>query len=427
VSGRPRILDLFAGPGGWDQGLATLGHHGVLGIEWDKAACDTALAAGHARLWADVAALPVEAVTAAYGPFDALIASPPCQAWSMAGKRAGELDRANCHTLADRMAAGDDSTDWTEWEDERSPLVCQPVRWARELRPRAIVLEEVPAVASLWEHFARIFRGWGYSVWTGDLNAADYGVPQTRTRRILIARRDGITAAPPAPTHTAHPHIGADLFGGELSPWVTMAQALGWSEGLEVNTRGDRQTPGGNEFSADRPSWALTEKTRSWFVAAGVTGEGRPKDPATQPADTLTGKGTAYWLRMGNQEKSAIRSVEEPAPTVLFGARSNKVEWFYDRPATTVVGSFKPEIISPPGYRTDVSRQNAEGGVRVTVAEGGVRVTVAEGGVLQSFPPDYPWQGSRTKQYQQVGNAVPPQLAAHVLSTVLDVTLRSAA
>lgn len=380
------ILDLFAGPGGWDQGLAMLGRRDVVGVEWDKAACDTAIAAGHARLWADVAALPIDAVAAAYGPFAGLIASPPCQAWSMAGKRAGEQDRANCHHLADRMAEGDDSTDWTAWEDERSPLVCQPVRWVRELRPEWVALEEVPAVASLWEHFARIFRGWGYSVWTGDLNAADYGVPQTRIRRILIARRDGVQAAPPAPTHTAHPHYGADLFGDELKPWVTMAQALGWG----------------------------FDEEPSATVSGGGGDAGGPEPFANQ----AWRKRLAQYVRMGNQEKSAVRHVTEPAPTVLFGARSNKVEWFHERPATTVVGSFKPEIISPPGYRTDVSRQNAEGGVRVTVAEGGV---------LQSFPANYPWQGSRTKQYQQVGNAVPPLLAAHILATVLGADVRQEA
>lgn len=215
------ILDDFAGPGGWDQGLAMIGRHDTIGIEWDQKACETAKAAGHLRVRADVAQYPSEPFTG----LDAYIASPPCQAWSMAGKRKGELDRANCHRLADRMADGDDSLDWTEWEDIRSPLVCQPIRRIRDLRPPVVALEEVPQVRGLWEHFARILRGWGYSVWTGDLCAADYGVPQTRTRRILMASRLGIVH-PPAPTHAQDPTH--DLFGDSTLPWVSMAEALGW-------------------------------------------------------------------------------------------------------------------------------------------------------------------------------------------------------
>ena len=49
----------------------------------------------------------------------------------------------------------------------------------------------------------------------------------------------------------------------------------------------------------------------------------------------------------------------------------------------------------------------------------GVRVTVQEAGVLQSFAADYPWQGTRTKQYEAVGNAIPPRVAAHVLAAVM--------
>jgi DNA (cytosine-5)-methyltransferase 1 len=52
----PTYLDLFAGPGGWDEGIRDLGIC-PLGIEWDAAACATARAAGHRRLQADVAAL----------------------------------------------------------------------------------------------------------------------------------------------------------------------------------------------------------------------------------------------------------------------------------------------------------------------------------------------------------------------------------
>lgn len=403
-------VDLFAGPGGWDEGALRLGLRPI-GIEWDMAACQTAMKAGHTRVRADVATLPTEPFV---GRVTGLIASPPCQAWSMAGKRKGEQDRANCHALADRMAAGDDSTDWTGWEDERSPLVCQPVRWVRELRPEWVALEEVPAVASLWEHFALIFRGWGYSVWTGDLNSADYGVPQTRVRRLLLASRVR-TVQPPAPTHAKDPQ-GADLFGEQLLDWMSMAEALGWDAGIVGFPR-----------RADTPS----NQTTGVITINGTDYRERDMFPTTGPAQVVTEK-TRSWLRMGNATGATVRPVTEPAPTVMFGHRANAVEWFdeqpptreereaqkqgwaYERPASTVVGSYCPDVISPPGYRTDVSRQNAEGGVRVTVAEGGV---------LQSFPADYPWQGSRTKQYQQVGNAVPPRLALHVLAAVLGVAV----
>lgn len=406
------ILDLFAGPGGWEEGLRHLGRGDTLGVEWDRAACDTALAAGHARLWADVASLPVEAITDAYGPVQGLIASPPCQAWSMAGQRKGEKDRAGCHALADRMAAGDDSTTWTAWEDERSPLVCQPVRWVRDLRPEWVALEEVPAVASLWRHFARILCGWGYSVWTGGLNAADYGVPQTRERRILLAHRT-LGVQPPEPTHAQNP-CGADLFGGELRPWVSMAEALGW--GMTERPYFTLATAGGKRGGADeqvggsgaRKALYREREEGRWFVSAGVTGEGHPKDPGTQPADTLTGKGTAYWLRMGNTTKATVRHVSEPAPTVLFGNRANAVDWWQERPATTVMGDAR---IGRPGHKDRDAGESA-------FDQGSVRVSVEEAGVLQSFRPDYPWRGSRTKQFQQVGNAIPPLLAAHVLAAL---------
>lgn len=399
-------VDLFAGPGGWDEGS---GRSDIVGLEWDAAACKTAKAAGHARIRCDVSTYP----TSPFKGIEGLIASPPCQAWSMAGKRRGELDRANCHELADRMAGGDDSTDWEDWEDDKSPLVCQPVRWVRDLRPEWIALEEVPAVASLWEHFARIFRGWGYSVWTGDLCAADYGVPQTRTRRILMASRT-MTVQPPEPTHAEHPQ-GADLFGGQLEGWVSMATALGWGFDEEPSCT---VTAGGGDAGGPEPFGNAAYRRRLAAHIANkpaptITTTRRSKDGMLVGRQLPTGEGENVggrnWIRLGNQEKSAVRNIEEPAPTVLFGARSNKVEWFHTRPATTVVGPYCPDVISALGYRTKVSRQNAEGGVRVTVAEGGV---------LQSFPADYPWQGSRTAQYQQVGNAIPPRLAAHILAAL---------
>lgn len=388
------ILDIFAGPGGWDVGLGMVGRHDVIGIEWDTAACLTARANGHHRIQADVAGIDPQRFNRAEG----LIASPPCQAWSMAGARKGELDRENCHHLADRMATGDDSAGWTTWEDERSPLVCQPVRWVRDIRPEWVALEEVPAVAGLWEHFARIFRGWGYNVWTGDLLAADYGVPQTRLRRILMAHKTR-TVHPPMPTHSKDGHR-ASLFGPDVLPWASMADALGWGFDDEPSctvSSGGAATGGAEPFA----NAGYRARLREYVVD-------RRTNSTTRAWAVRPGERPPVYVN-GNQENAARRSVDEPAPTVPFGHRSNDVRWAYDRPATTVVGSERSDIIAAPGYRTSESRQDAPGSVRVTVQEAGI---------LQSFPADYQWKGSRTKQYEQVGNAVPPLLAARVLSAL---------
>lgn len=55
------VLDLFAGPGGWDEGAKPLGLRPI-GVEWDMAACRTAMKAGHTRVRADVAQLPTRLV-----------------------------------------------------------------------------------------------------------------------------------------------------------------------------------------------------------------------------------------------------------------------------------------------------------------------------------------------------------------------------
>jgi DNA (cytosine-5)-methyltransferase 1 len=277
-----------------------------VGIEFDKAACATREAAGHQTICADVSAYPTAQFV---GNTTGLIASPPCQDFSVAGKKAG-MDGA------------------------RAQLITEVLRWVEELQPEWVACEQVPPVLKIWESYAEVLEGWGYSTWTGRLNAADFGVPQTRKRAFLLASRVR-PVAPPQPTHCSAPVEG--LFGGP-KPWVTMGQALGWGEIRQM------QQP-----------------------------------PVPSPYMTMVADGPPWW------------SV---------------------RPSTTIVGSFSPDIVAGPGVDLTVPRQKRRGSVRITESEGLV---------LQSFRPDYPVQGPKTKRWQQIGNAVPPLLAAHVIAAVAGI------
>ncbi|MYZ11427.1 DNA cytosine methyltransferase [Streptomyces sp. SID2999] len=348
-------LDLFAGPGGWSEGLRALGLRDV-GIEIDPAACAPRAAAGHATVHADVAALP----TASFcGKVSGLIASPPCQTFSAAGLRAGTTDLPLCHQALDDLARGDDTRPLlrTACTDPRSLLAVEPLRYALDLRPDWVALEEVPAVLPLFEHTARLLAAAGYSTWTGVLNAADFGLAQTRRRAFLLASRIR-PALPPEPTH-AEGGTPADLFGDGLPPWRTMLDALGCPPG-HVITRGNHTT-GGSAFPTTGPSWALTGRARSWL------------------------------LKVGNRPGATRRRLDQPAPTLLFANARKDVSWI-DHDGTPVR-----------------------------------RLTVDEAAVLQGFRLDYPWAGSRTKQFQQIGNAVPAPLGTAVLRSLVPVALEVAA
>ena len=356
------IIDLFAGPGGADLGIRTVTSERVVGVEWDTAACQTREAAGLETVQADVAQLDPADYAGAWG----LWASPPCQDFSMAGRRAGI-------------------------DGDRGMLIHEVMRWARIIEPAWIACEQVPPALPVWELFAHELRTMGYRAWAGVLNAADYGVPQTRKRAILMASRERFDL--PEPTHAKDPQP-AGLFGGELLPWVTMADALGWDGHVWTNSDNN-----------------LDDKT---YVV-----------DTSQPAPTATSRVNRWLLHTnGGQEEDGSRQTvdpaEHPAPTVFFGGRLNDVSWVYERPATTVVGSFSPETIAAPGWRTsdDGPRQNAPGSVRVTVEQAAV---------LQGFPPDHPWQGSKTARFRQVGDAVPPPVAAAVVAPLLDANEREVA
>jgi DNA (cytosine-5)-methyltransferase 1 len=482
--------ELFAGPGGWSEGLRLAGHTGqTVGVEHDMSACRTATQAGHLRICADVATFPLEHLA---GRVRGLIGSPPCTSFSQAGHGAGRALFEVLATAMTRMARGRNviaatrracarilrkvamekypkhththRSQWARKQAVVSALVLQPLRWILAVRPRWIALEQVPAVGPLWTHLAMLLRELGYSAWAGVLSAEQYGVPQTRKRAILMASLDG-QVTQPAPTHQPYQagrvaETEPDLFGDPLPPPVSMAEALGWGQDWTVEYQRGTGMAERHGARVPRPAPAPAPTIRAGTGGVGtnllvhtVLSHG-PTERATEratdaPAATVYGQrsGNLTWkLRNGNQDnacerracerracerracerracerracerRACERRACEPAATLFFGARTNAVDWVHTRPSTTVCADAR---IAPPGHR------DREGGER-QFGEETRRVTVAEAAVLQSFRPDYPWTGTKSQQYQQVGNAVPPLLAAAVLDQLLALSRQAA-
>jgi DNA (cytosine-5)-methyltransferase 1 len=263
-----RIVDLFAGAGGWDEGLRELGYRTV-GIDVDHWACATARAAGHERIEADVAALDPEEFAPVWG----LLGSPPCQAYTNSGKKLGRLDKPHVTACAHELAAGHDTRaeHLAACRDPRSLLTVEPLRWAIALRPRWLALEQVPAVLELWSLFAGLLAAHGYKATAGVLSSERYGLPQVRKRAFLVASRDG-AAELPAPTHRSYNlRRSGEVREDErdLLPWVSMADALGWARDAIVctnNQTGSGRRPRGIVRPTGRPSVTIDSASSSWTI-----------------------------------------------------------------------------------------------------------------------------------------------------------------
>lgn len=252
----PRCIELFAGPGGWDQGARDAGLDVQFdGYDFAAGPVQTAQAAGFRRTHQDVRELAIsdfEDVTGA-------ILSPPCPTFSAAGLRTGIADYQKVLDVWSSIGWGipvDEALTCVEdVADQRTALLALAGAWALGLPNLSwVAMEQVPHVEFAWEDLATELYSVGWeSVDVFTVDAADYGLPSRRRRSFLVGRR----YAPLAPF--ALPH-------GSMS----MAEALGWESGHRVRTRNNRNSAGGNWFSADGPAWCLTGSARSWEREDGL-------------------------------------------------------------------------------------------------------------------------------------------------------------
>jgi DNA (cytosine-5)-methyltransferase 1 len=229
-------ISLFTGVGGLDFGLEAAGFETAVAVEFDPTACRTIRLN---RRWPlverdihTVASSEILGIAGLkVGQADLLVGGPPCQPFSKAGYwKSGDARRL---------------------DDPRADTLAAYLRVLRDTKPRAFLLENVPGLAfvgkddGLTHLVAGIDEvnrtaGTKYQVSWQKLNAADFGVPQTRERVFLVGARDGTKFSFPAPRY----------FPQEQNQPGRQNHRTAW------DALGDLPADGGNEDLIVRGKWA---------------------------------------------------------------------------------------------------------------------------------------------------------------------------
>jgi DNA (cytosine-5)-methyltransferase 1 len=247
-----RVLEICAGAGGQALGLEAAGFEHVAAIEIDSHACETLRTNRPAWnvLETDVRAFDGHAYA---GKVDLLAGGVPCPPFSIAGKQLGSNDDRDLFPEALRLAA--------------------------EIRPRAVMLENVPGFAS--EKFREYRRGLfaklrrlGYTPDFKILNASNFGLPQLRPRCIIVALRDDDVSFFRWPENNGRSAgtVGQLLFD--------LMSSRGWpgSRLWETRARGIAPTIVGGSKKHGGPDLGPTRARQQW-AQLGVDGLGISDEP----------------------------------------------------------------------------------------------------------------------------------------------------
>lgn len=386
-------IDLFAGAGGMTWGLQQVGYDVAVGVEVDDAAAYTYQIGmpGHAYRYdlsdVDADAMPRDAPVNPGKQFpddlDLLAGGFPCQPWSQAG---GE-------TAIDP-------------DDERVGLAYATVAWVDALDPRAIVLENVgelerdhrDVLGELLDGLRD--AGDGYHLQVVTLDAADYGVPQHRERMFVLGTRADV--APPdqwEPSRTHGPRDQQRLTGAGHEPYVTAREAL--DEGPQP-----LPDPLPRQPLADDPVHVSTEEM---LPNPPVNGAHRIDPHSTSAAIEREGGEEVVWMPTNHHATDHDRSTRERMagfPHGYSGSSVTKRRLDPDDPAPTVTVSSGTPAVHYQGAIPPVDDASDDAIERVR------RLTVREAARLQTFPDSLCFAGTKREQFAQVGNAVPPLLAA---------------
>ncbi len=359
---RYRLIDLFSGAGGMSLGFSeTFGQpfKSLWANDFNQFCVDTYNENfGPHCVAGDIVAI-LEDGKLEVPEADVVIGGPPCQGFSLLNKnRKG---------------------------DPRKELWRPFLEVVERSGATVFVMENVPQLLNTFEHgeIVGLAESLGFKVWQGKLTAADYGVPQNRTRAFIIGCKfaDPRILFPPRKTHF-NPKPNGKQLSLPFDREHYLCKPLKWRSVRDAIS--DLPPPVGTEIRDVPPPLDLqfgrnpTELSRKRYRA--IPQEGMNRFDLQRIAPELTPK---CWIR------------KTSGGTDLFG------RLWWDRPAFTIrTEFFKPEkgrYLHPEHHRPITHREAAR---------------------FQSFPDEFRFTGSKIEIAKQIGNAVPPLLAARVADVV---------
>lgn len=269
ISYRYNAISLFSGGGGLDLGAAFAGFHVDFASDLYSQHCDTiAYNFPHCvTLGMDAQDLTGEKIKELTNKeeFDLLLGGPPCQAFSILGRR---------HSF----------------KDPRGQLVYEYVRLVKELKPRAFVFENVPGIMTVnkgkdWKQLLSYMEEeTGYKIFYDRLNAADFGIPQIRIRVFVVGFRDKQAKFNfPVASHANPEKLG--LYNNAMVHWVPAKYALENLEGVpnhRIRPHGDRvrnrymKVPPGGRDKVDHTDRIHPDRPSGTVLVGSRAGGGRP-------------------------------------------------------------------------------------------------------------------------------------------------------